>query len=186
MNRLQNITVKDYEGLFKAHYAELCAYANHIINDIEEAEEIIQSLFVKLWESRQELKIEKSPKAYLYTATRNACYNLQKHVKIKEAYKAHNQRELDSQNTYVDEEYQAGELDEKIKTAIGQLSDGRKEIFILSRYEGLKYKEIAEKLKISIKTVENQMSSAIKHLRVELAEFIVAVGYFIIVLKQFF
>ena len=186
MENFQEISIQQFEKLFRGHYEELCAYANHIVKDLEESEEIVQSLFVKLWENRASTKIEKSIRSYLYSAVKNACFNQQKHLKIKETYKEHNKRELDSQNVSVEEEIEANELDIKIKAAIDKLPEGRKQIFILSRYDGLKYKEIAEKLKISVKTVENQMSSAIKSLKIELAEFVTVLGLIIFLGQDLF
>lgn len=137
------------------------------------AEETVQALFVKLWETREEVKIEKSPRAYLYTATRNACFNQLRHIKVREEYKEYNQLEMEKERYSVADEYHATELDEKIRASIDRLPEGRRKVFILSRFEGLKYKEIAEKLQISIKTVENQMGSAIKHLKNDLADYLV-------------
>jgi RNA polymerase sigma-70 factor (ECF subfamily) len=166
--------------LFKDHYKELCAYANKYLDDLAASEETVQSLFVKLWENREGLKIEKSPRSYLYTATRNACFNQIRHIKIREDYKVHNQLEMEKQQYTVSDEFEASELDEKIRKSIDCLPEGRRKIFILSRFEGLKYKEIAEKLQISIKTVENQMGSAIKHLKNDLAEYLTILVFLIL------
>ena len=94
-------------------------------------------------------------------------------MKIRDEYKEHNKRELDNSTITADDELEASELEQRIQESINALPEARKKIFILSRYEGLKYKEIAEKLNISIKTVENQMGSAIKQLKNDLAEYMV-------------
>lgn len=94
-------------------------------------------------------------------------------MKIKEQYKQHNERELNSESTSADDEFVASELDQKIRKAIEDLPEGRRKIFILSRYEGLKYQEIADQLKVSVKTVENQMGEALKFLRLRLKEFMI-------------
>lgn len=173
--------LKEYENLFKLHYAELCAYANKYMEDVDAAEEIVQSLFVKLWESKDELRIEKSKRSYLYTAVRNACFNQFRHLKVKEEYKRNNEREMEESQYTVHDEFSASELDVKIRKSIESLPEGRKRIFLMSRFEGLKYKEIAEKLKISVKTVENQMGSAIKYLKNELAEYVTLVLLLILI-----
>lgn len=160
--------------LFKTHYSELCAYANKYLDDLAAAEETVQSIFVKLWENKDQLKIERSPRSYLYTATRNACFNQLRHIKIREEYKKHNQIEMEHEQFNVDDAYQADELSEKIRKSIDNLPEGRRKIFILSRFDGLKYKEIADQLKISVKTVENQMGSAIKQLKSDLAAYLTA------------
>ena len=142
---------------------------------MDAAEEIVQSTFVKFWEGRGEIRIQSSVKGYLVAAVRNNCLNQLKHINIREEYKIHNQRELENTQVTVDEEMEAYELEEKIRASINELPEARKKIFLLSRYEGLKYKEIAEQLNISVKTVENQMGSAIKQLRIDLAEYLLSI-----------
>jgi len=168
----QTIGITEFETLFKSHYSELCAYANKYLNDLAAAEETVQSLFVKLWETKEQIAFQKSVRAYLFTAIRNACFNQIRHIKIREEYKEYNKKEMEKNTYTVNDEYQAIELEQEIRRSIDRLPEGRRRIFILSRFEGLKYKEIAEKLKISIKTVENQMGSAIKHLKNDLAEYL--------------
>lgn len=172
MSTQLNINLTDFESLFKEHYSELCAYANKFLNDLSAAEETVQALFVKVWENRESIVFTKSQRVYLYSATRNACFNQLRHLKIREAYKEYNQEEMEYQGSTVEEDYQAIELSDKIRKSIDALPEGRRKIFILSRFEGMKYKEIADELKISIKTVEHQMGSAIKHLKNDLAEYL--------------
>lgn len=128
---------------------------------------------MKFWENREKHHVHGSQRSYLFTAVRNACLNQLKHLKIKEQYKQHNERELNSESTSADDEFVASELDQKIRKAIEDLPEGRRKIFILSRYEGLKYQEIADQLKVSVKTVENQMGEALKFLRLRLKEFMI-------------
>ena len=173
LEQVKHISLTDFEGLFKSHYSELCAFANKYLEDLEAAEEVVQDLFVKFWENREKNEVPASLRSYLFTSVKNACLNQLKHLKIKEQYKAHNERELNASNTSADEAFEASELDQKIKKAIEALPEGRRKIFILSRYEGLKYQEIADQLKISVKTVENQMGEALKFLRLQLKDFLV-------------
>ena len=170
----------NFEALFKSHYSELCAYANKYLNDIAAAEETVQALFVKMWENREEIVFDKSERAYLFTATRNACFNQIRHLKVRDEYKVYNQAEMENEQYTVEDELEANELNDKIRKAIDQLPEGRRKIFILSRFEGLKYKEIADQLKISIKTVENQMGSALKFLKEDLAEYLTILLFFLI------
>lgn len=180
MENQSTINLVEYEALFKDHYSELCGFANKYLDDLDAAEEIVQSFFVKFWENRRTINIEKAKKSYLFNSIKNACLNQIKHIKIREAYKVENEREMENQSVTVEQEFEAEELNQKIKTSINSLPEGRRKIFIMSRYEGLKYKEIAEKLKISIKTVENQMGSAIKHLKSELTEYLITIILFIL------
>jgi RNA polymerase sigma-70 factor (ECF subfamily) len=175
------ISLNQFEELFKSIYSDLCAKANQYLQDLDAAEETVQEVFVKFWEARESIEIKQSAKAYLSTAVKNSCLNQLKHLKIKEDYKQHNQREIElEQNRDSDDSVLNSELNDKIKMAVDALPQSRKEIFLLSRYEGLKYKEIAEKLNISIKTVENQMGSALKYLKTELSEYLVTLVYFIL------
>lgn len=151
----------------------MCGFANKYLQDVDEAEEIVQNCFVKFWENRNDLKVNSSVRSYMFTSIKNACLNQIKHLKVKEDYKIHNEKEIELSQYSIDDDLEASELESKINKTINALPEGRRQIFILSRYEGLKYREIADKLKISIKTVENQMGSAIKFLKTELAEYMV-------------
>lgn len=162
----------DFEKLFRTHYSYLCAFANKFLKDQDAAEEIVQEVFVNLWKKRNELSINTSLKSYLFTAVRNSSLNLIKHINIRENYKAHNKLEIEHQENYLGDSILANELEERIHTSINMLPTERKKIFILSRYEGLKYREIAEKLNISVKTVENQMGKAMKALRESLKDYL--------------
>ena len=173
MNTQPTITLTEFENLFKSHYAELCGFANKYLEDLEAAEEIVQAFFVKFWENRETVNAKTSQRSYIFTSVKNACLNQIKHIKIREEYKVVNQREMEDSQYAVDDEFEAIELDQKIRKSIESLPEGRRRVFIMSRFDGLKYKEIAEKLKISVKTVENQMGSAIKYLKSELSDYLV-------------
>lgn len=167
------MNIATFELLFKSYYSELCAFANKYLSDVDAAEEIVQSIFVKFWEKKDQYSDVAYKKAFFYTAVKNACLNQIKHIEIRETYKKHNVREIEAENLRIDNEIETTELSEKIRASIDKLPEGRRKIFIMSRYEGLKYKEIADHLKISIKTVENQMGSALKQLKIDLAEYLV-------------
>ena len=140
--------------------------------DIDASEEIVQELFVRFWEQRETKDITTSVRAYLYTSVKNACLNQLKHLKIKEKYKHEQERELTFNSSHEQNGLEVSELDQKIHAAINSLPEGRRKIFILSRFDGLKYQEIADKLNISIKTVENQIGNALKFLRKNYFEFL--------------
>jgi len=134
------------------------------------AEEAVQELFVRIWEKRSRLNIETSVKHYFFRSVRNHCLNQIQHQKIKQQY-ASRIKELSVQEIDSDQNYIEVDLLERIEKSIDSLPAKRQEIFRLSREQGLKYKEIAEELNISIKTVEAQMGLALKHLREDLKEF---------------
>ncbi len=172
VNTSHKITSKqEFEELFNTHYANLCAYANQFLKELEASEEVVQEVLFKLWTNRETTEFTSSIKSYLFRAVRNSCLNVIKHINIREDYKAHRDREIQIEEQNLEDQVIVSELEQKIREAIDQLPQERKKIFIMSRYDGLKYREIADKLNISIKTVENQMGSALKYLRTELAEY---------------
>lgn len=166
---------KVFEQLFKAHYKALHAYAYTMLHDADLAEEIIQNMFLKLWEKRELLKVQTSVKAYLYKCVYNDALNHLKHEKIKDKYHDHAQHTMSNHTEPASHKVELTELERKIKHALNELPEQCRTVFQLSRFEELKYKEIAEHLGISIKTVENQMSKALKIMRANLAEFITLV-----------
>ena len=161
-----------FEKLFRAYYQELCTYAFYYLKDQAAAEEEVQDIFVSLWKKRDELEITSSLKSYLYRATRNHCLNVIKHLEIRDSYKKHNEaiRKVEEQELGIHMETK--ELQVKIDAAIDQLPTERKRIFMMSRFEGLKYREIADQLNISVKTVENQMGKALAFLREQLVDYL--------------
>ena len=154
------------------------------LNDLDAAEEVVQNLFVKFWENRAVTKITSSVRSYLFRSVRNSCLNFIKHMKIEETYKQYNEEQRKSGTISAEDEFEGSELEMHIRKAIDQLPPERKKVFIMSRFEGLKYREIAEKSGISIKTVENQMGKAIKFLRHELSDYTNFIILFLIYIKM--
>lgn len=164
-----------FESVFKKYYKHLCAYANQIVADLDISEEIVQEMFFQLWQKRDSLSIETSLKSYLFRAIHNNCLNYIKHNKVKQAY---SQQILYENNDSLDNHYlidDSKELLGLIGKAVEKLPPERKKVFIMIRYEDRKYKEVAEILGISVKTVENQMGKAMKFLREELKEYFPAI-----------
>jgi RNA polymerase sigma-70 factor (ECF subfamily) len=161
---------KSFEILFHKYYGHLCLFATKIINDDVASEEIVQDFFVKLWEKREQIFIETSIQNYLFRSIKNLCLNFIQHNKTKIRHAQIVLSEVEN-NFSDDSNYPEINLAEKIEESINSLPEKRREIFRLSRQEGLKYHEIAQKLNISIKTVETQMSLAIKTLRVKLKNY---------------
>lgn len=179
MNLLKNKAT--FETFFKLHYDALCRFAYCYVKDSDEAEEIVQNCFVRLWEEKQIRIIEVSSKAYLYTSVRNASLNHIKHIRIKSDYQSYRKHNRDFYRNETEDEIEGNELQERITIAIAKMPEKRQAVFNLSRIEGLKYKEIAEQLDISPKTVENHMGSAIKFLRTELKDYIHLFGVFVFI-----
>lgn len=161
-----------FEALFKAQYSALCGYANLYLNDLDAAEDLVQDVFCKLWKNRVDTAFRTSVKSYLFRAVRNACLNLIDHQKVREEYFRYMRTDLPGGPVSDGDESGVSELEDRIRRAIDALPPERRKIFILSRYEGLRYKEIAERQGISVKTVENQMGKALAFLREELVEWL--------------
>jgi RNA polymerase sigma-70 factor, ECF subfamily len=160
-----------FEDVFKAHFKNLHIYAVTIIKDDAAAEEIVQNVFFKLWEKRGQVKIEQSLTSYLYRAVHNESLNYLKHAKVKAAHQAHAGQNSHIQDNTTDPAA-LKELRQKIDAALNELPEQCRTVFQLSRFEGLKYRMIADELGISVKTVENHMGKALKLLRTKLAEFL--------------
>ena len=156
----------------------MCAYANLFLNDRDAAEDMVQEVFFNLWKNRAAVTFDRSVKSYLFRAVRNRCLNLIEHIRIREGYKIYNQaNRTHSEQQFIDESV-VSELEQKIRNTIDQLPVERRKIFMMSRFEGLKYREIADELGISVKTVENQMSHALAFLRDHLKEYLTLIwGY---------
>ena len=169
-HKLKEGDEKAFKILFEKFYSSLCLFAKQYLKDHATAEESVQDMFVRIWEKRQNLHIETSVKHYLFRSVRNHCLNQIQHEKIKNQYAS---KVIESANQEIDSSQFFIEVDllKRIENSINSLPPKRQEIFKMSREQGLKYKEIAEELNISVKTVEAQMGLALKYLREELKEY---------------
>lgn len=161
-----------FEMLFRTYYQPLCNYAFTFVQDRDEAEEIVQSTFLNIWEKRESLSIHTGVKPYLYAMVRNACLNLLKHEKIKQQHAAMEMAVAERSVESVARTVMASELEAKIYQAMDHLPEQCRLIFKLSRFEELKYSEIAQQLDISVKTVENQMGKALRIMREQLKDYL--------------
>jgi RNA polymerase sigma-70 factor, ECF subfamily len=171
----KTLTVGDitaFEMLFRTYYQPLCNYAFTFLQDREDAEEIVQSTFILVWEKRDTLAIRTSIKPYLYAMVRNACLNVIKHEKIKQKYAVEELALADRSQEDVAHAIASHELEYRIKIAMDALPEQCRMVFKLSRFEELKYAEIADQLNISVKTVENHMGKALKIMREQLKDYL--------------
>lgn len=167
---------ENFEQIYKQYYPKMFAFAKNYIPANEDAENIVQDVFLSLWERKQEIVISYTLVTYLFTLVKNRCLNFLRHKLIEEEFNSQMKEELrfklDALES-MDYSYQSEkELQEIIRRALDSLPERCREVFIKSRIEGLKYKEISEELGISVNTVENQMVTALKKLRVELKDYL--------------
>lgn len=140
------------------------------MDDKEDAEEVIQDVFVKFWEKCDSLAPDSSIKSYLYRSVHNTCLNHLKHEKVKDSYKQYIVHFLEEAQEDRSFDAHQEDVQMRIMNEVNNLPPRCSEIFKLSRYEGLKYQEIAEHLMISVKTVEVQMGKALRVLRDQLKD----------------
>jgi RNA polymerase sigma-70 factor, ECF subfamily len=172
LERIKNGDKEAFETVFRAYYQSLCLFSLRYLKRIDLAEEIVQDIFVTIWEKRSGLQFETSLKAYLYRAVHNNSLKFLQHQKVVDK---HIQYVIDQKEQYYYEplnNLQVGEVSRLLENAFAAMPQKTREIFALSREEGLKYAEIAEKMNISIKTVEAHMGNALKILRENLKEYL--------------
>ncbi|NCD69583.1 RNA polymerase sigma-70 factor [Mucilaginibacter sp. R11] len=168
-----------FEKVFKQYFKGLHAYAYTFMKDDDQAEEIVQNVFCRIWEKRSQLKTDGSLKGYLYRAVHNESLNYLKHQKTRDAFQVHYNQSGEALAGHASEKVLTAELGQHIQKALDELPQQCRTIFQMSRFEHLKYQQIADQLNLSIKTVENQMGKALKILRVKLAEFLPLVLFFL-------
>lgn len=163
---------KAFTQVFRMYYGPLLNYAGRILKDVELANDVVQECFCRLYERRKEIKRGFQVRPYLYRSVYNSCIDAIKHQKVENNYI--NQELLDFYFSKVVETPEAEQalLDEDLKgaiqDAINKLPERCREIFVLSKVDGLSNKQIAEQLNLSMKTVEAQMTTAFVRLRKEL------------------
>lgn len=166
-----------FDAMFRLYYPALCRYAAGFTGgDRDEAEDIVQQTFVKLWEQRSLLDVRWSVRAYLYKMVHNRCLNRLRAIKTREKHREQMtpaQPPMEMPVVDLDNDLQA-----KLQQALAKLPPQCRQVFELSRFEELKYREIADHLDISVKTVETQMGKALRILRMELSEFLTGACWF--------
>ena len=166
---------KQFEDLFNQHYDALVHYAYTMLKEMEEAEDVVQSVFLDFWNDRKKINFSDQPRAYLYKGVYFKCLNKLKRQKVIAKFESSRDEQFDHD---AQSKLEATELQTKINEAIASLPEQCRKIFSLSRFELMKYHEIADELAISPKTVENQMGKALRIMRSALSDFL----YFIILI----
>jgi len=156
-----------FEQLFRRYYQPMMRFIWGYVKSEPVAEGLVQDLFTKIWERRKTLSIDRSVKSYLYTSARNMSLDYLKHKKVENDWENEKQAlYMDSTpESVIEKNLHNKMMLEEVEKAIQSLPERRRLIFILSRYEDMTYKEIAEFLDISVNTVETQISRALSALR---------------------
>ena len=164
-----------YELLFREYYKILTVFANKYLTDLEAAREIVQDLFVNLYEKRENLEINSSLKSYLFRSVHNRCINQINALKIRSQYAEQAGYYADIQENSLENEVNKTELEQALYQAISELPPKCRIIFKMNRFEGLSNSEIADKLTLSKRTVETQISKALKTLKVKLEPYMATI-----------
>jgi len=164
-----------FEQLFKQYFSSLCLFARKYVKDVDVAKEIVHDVFVNLWDKREQMDMQKSVKSYLFTSVNNRCLNyIRDNKKFNRNIEDVSTLEMvDTSN--VTEKIAGDDLQQRIDMALQLLPEKCREVFMLSRFSDMKYNDIAEQLNISVKTVEAQMTKALKILREQLKDYLITI-----------
>lgn len=177
---MQKNNKSDFSRVYSIYFPKLVRFAREFVLSTEDAENIIQDIFIYLWEHQELLDTLTNLNAFLFTLVKNKCIDQLRHRKLLERKREEFKTVLDKEiqlKLYALQQFDENALSNEdieiiLNNAINSLPEKCREVFILSRMEGLKNREIAERLNISAKTVENQMTTAIRKLRVELKDYL--------------
>lgn len=172
MNSNPEHTIKT---LFDEHFHQLVLYAFRFTKDTIQAEEIVQDIFVKIWQNFDQVSHVTDFRPYLYKAVKNSCLNYLRHLKIRQKYQVDTVNSQDHLEIAADESHDNQETFNRLNEAVNKLPEHWKDAIVLSKYDKLKYNEIAEKMNISQKTVEKYISKALRFLRSELKDLLITI-----------
>lgn len=164
----ENDAQRAFDTLFRATYEWLVRFAGALVREQAIAEEVVQDVFFELWRRRETIDFAGSPNAYLARAVRNRALNHLRHLRVAQRNAAQAPPELASRQS-ASGDAEGAELDAVIRDTLASLPPRCNQVFVLSRQEGLKYAEIAERLGLSVKTVEAHMARALREFRERLA-----------------
>ncbi|WP_276369404.1 RNA polymerase sigma-70 factor [Chryseolinea sp. H1M3-3] len=159
---------ESFQRVFHKYYEGLCQYAFTILRDMDDSEDVVQSMFIKIWEKRESLIITHTLKGYLFKAVYHQCVNQIDHRAVRTKFQEISL--VEKPNEVQQPEVFPNELEERVIAAINTLPPQCRTIFMMSRYKEMRYVEIANALNLSINTIENQMSKALRILREYLKE----------------
>ena len=170
--RLRDGDGKAFEKLFHKYNQKLYNFCYHMLRSKHEAESMVQNVFMKIWENRHMLDESLSFNSYLYKIAKNKVYNEFRSRLNQRYYREYLVEYAETFDNTVEKEINFSEFDQLLKDLMERLPERRKQIFLLSREEGLTYREIAEKLAISENTVDTQIRKALDYFRQYVREYL--------------
>jgi len=190
--RLKEGDSNAFESVFRSWYEPLVHFAEEYISDLESARNIVQNIFMKLWEKHELVDPDSNLKSYLYIATRNACLSHIRHLRIENVFFEKSRKSFDDLQLNYEaleelkmEQIDFSNLEKLIQDTIDTLPERCREVFLMSRYDEMKNKEIAEKLNISVKAVEANITRAITKLRENTREYLPELVFFLLFNTRF-
>lgn len=169
-----------FEEIFRKYFVALTYYAQKIINDHDSAKDIVHQVFINIWEKRENINLDQPIRSYLYTSVHNRCMN---YIRDKDRFHPDDVSDTEIHYRLGFEEpdfLEKQETEARVAQAIAKLPERCGEVFRLNRFEDKKYNEIAEIMKISVKTVEAQMSKALRILREDLKDLLVILIFLVL------
>jgi len=163
--KIKDGDIQAFETLFRSYYEPLCRYACRFVENADTAEEIVQDLFYVLWKDRERLQIFTSVNGYLYHSVKNKSLQYLEKAMVRDNYYNTAAENPIIETVTPQEELEYKELEEQIENTLHRLPERRQKIFRMNRMDGKKYNEIAQELHISVKTVEAEISKALRELR---------------------
>ena len=164
-----------FELLFRSYYPRLCRFTLRLIRDCSDAEQLVQDVFLNVWEMRESWSPRGTVRSYLYRAAKNQVLNYLKHRRVVGRVEELEGQHAEIARASLQEDYERKELTVAVQQAIELLPPRCKLVFALHRQEGLTYSEIADVLEISVKTVETQIGRALSVLRTVLRPYLAVV-----------
>lgn len=170
LSAVQHGDLKAFDILFRRYYPILCAYGHRFV-DLEDAEEIVEDSLLWIWENRETLVIESSLNSYLFKMVYRRALNKLAHIDATQRADTRFYEEMQDMLQDTDY-YQVEELTKRIEEAVAALPESYREAFVMHRFRDMSYKEIAETLGVSPKTIDYRIQQALKQLRVDLKDYL--------------
>lgn len=158
LKRLKEGDSRSFDFLFNKYYKDLVLFSCVFLKEQNSSEDIVQDIFFRLWENRENLTIESSLKAYLLTAVRNSCFEELRHREVVRIHQNYVMGSLDLIDYNTEHYLLYSDLNDHLQEAIKKLPEDMRTIFEMNRFKNLKYREIAEELNVSVRTVESKIS----------------------------